>query len=108
MGVSIGAAVGLLQAGAFRGDTSIARSWWKSNVLGWIPYGIALALAVFSIYTGPPSIVGIHETILVWLFPVTAGIPGLVTGLALKRIVEAQPPAPRDLDVAPAASGVEA
>ena len=65
--------------------TEVARSWARASLVGWMMLSVAgVALGRFVPTFGLPYV-----------------LPGLLAGLALKRFVEAQPPAAPDLDPTP-------
>ncbi|MGE3856585.1 MAG: hypothetical protein AB7G21_06490 [Dehalococcoidia bacterium] len=81
------------QAFEFAGVTNNGLWRWRlGGVLGWAPFG-----AVYGMDLSYSAMVGLHDDVVpawgvvlaVLLFVVAFASPGLVTGLALKRIVEA-------------------
>lgn len=87
-GVPFGLLYGLVQAQQFTPPLCLPRWWVAISAAAWAPYGMAVA-ALMEVTSGrwigaPPT-----ATVIAALIGVL--IPGLVTGLALKHIVESQP-----------------
>jgi len=91
--VTLGLFLGVLQATVLAqcGYRTAGSSWLRANV---VAFGAAVLIAL-----GFASGIGINALVLLGL--VAALIPGLVTGLALKRIVESAPAPPEDVGAPP-------
>lgn len=91
-GLGFGAVLGAVQSVVLR-DAGIARasSWWWKMALVWTLPALALM--------GPQiALVFLLSPVLVVSLLVPGVVAGLLTGVALKRIVEAQPAAAPDLE----------
>jgi hypothetical protein len=83
---------------------SMLSQWRLGGVLGWLPFG-----AVYGLALSYSLMVGLHEDavpswgVALAVLALALGLvsPGLLTGLALKRIVEAQPAPSEDVGATP-------
>ena len=96
--IAFGLTFGAIQGYALRGLCSDAYPFWVgANVVAWSAYGAIGAVGTYLYVSGTVDAI---ETIGAFIL-LAAPVPGIILGLALKRVIEVHPPADGAIEETP-------